>query len=72
MSRTSKAFIAGAFEHPIRKAIDKTIPQLHAEVALGALQDAGLTNRDVDGYISVPATRRGLAASRWPNTWVWT
>lgn len=50
MSRTSKAFIAGAFEHPIRKAIDKTIPQLHAEVALGALQDAGLTNQDVDGY----------------------
>ena len=39
MSRTSKAFIAGAFEHPIHKAIDEMIPQLHAEVALGALQD---------------------------------
>ena len=50
MSRSAKAYIAGAFEHPTRKAIDKTIPQLHAEVALGALQDAGLTKDDVDGY----------------------
>ncbi len=50
MSRSSKAYIAGAFEHPTRKAVDKTIPQLHAEVALGALQDAGLTKDEVDGY----------------------
>ena len=50
MSRSSKAYIAGAYEHPTRKAVDKTIPQLHAEVALGALQDAGLTKDDIDGY----------------------
>ncbi|MGO4395819.1 thiolase domain-containing protein [Variovorax sp. M-6] len=50
MSRPCKAYIAGAFEHPTRKAVDKTIPQLHAEVALGALRDAGLESRDVDGY----------------------
>ncbi|MEH6476607.1 MAG: thiolase domain-containing protein [Sneathiella sp.] len=50
MGRSSKAYIAGAFEHPTRKAVDKTIAQLHAEVALGALQDAGLTKDDVDGY----------------------
>ena len=50
MSRPSKAYIAGAFEHPTRKAVDKTVPQLHAEVALGALQDAGLAKDDVDGY----------------------
>jgi acetyl-CoA C-acetyltransferase len=50
MSRSSKAYIAGAFEHPTRKAVDKTVPQLHAEVAFGALQDAGLTKDDVDGY----------------------
>ncbi|MBT5264240.1 MAG: thiolase domain-containing protein [Rhodospirillaceae bacterium] len=50
MSRSSKAYIAGIYEHPTRKALDKTIPQLHAEVALGALQDAGLTKDDVDGY----------------------
>ena len=50
MTRASKAYIAGAFEHPTRKAVDKTVPQLHAEVALGALRDAGLTKDDVDGY----------------------
>ena len=50
MTRTCKAYIAGAFEHPTRKAVDKTVPQLHAEVALGALRDAGLSKDDVDGY----------------------
>ena len=50
MSRTAKAYIAGAFEHPTRKAVDKTVAQLHAEVALGALQDAGLSKDDVDGF----------------------
>ncbi|WP_288902946.1 thiolase domain-containing protein [uncultured Sneathiella sp.] len=50
MSRMSKAYIAGIYEHPTRKAVDKTIPQLHAEVAIGALKDAGLTKDDVDGY----------------------
>ncbi len=50
MSRSSKAYIAGAYEHPTRKAVDKTIPQLHAEVAIGALADAGLSMDDVDGY----------------------
>ncbi len=50
MGRQSKAYIAGAFEHPTRKAVDKTIAQLHAEVAAGALKDAGLTKDDIDGY----------------------
>ena len=50
MSRNSEAFIAGAYEHPTRKAVDKTIAQLHAEVAIGALKDAGLSKDDVDGY----------------------
>jgi acetyl-CoA C-acetyltransferase len=48
--RTSPAYIAGVFEHPTRKADDKTIAQLHAESAAGALRDAGLTKDDVDGY----------------------
>lgn len=50
MSIKGKAFIAGAFEHPTRKAEDKSLAQLHAEVAAGALADAGLTKSDVDGY----------------------
>ncbi|MED5519281.1 MAG: thiolase domain-containing protein [Pseudomonadota bacterium] len=50
MSITGKAYIAGAYEHPTRKATDKSLAQLHAECAKGALADAGLTKDDVDGY----------------------
>ncbi|WP_454763906.1 thiolase domain-containing protein [Cupriavidus campinensis] len=50
MTINSKAYIVGAYEHPTRKAPDKTVPQLHAECAKGALEDAGLTLSDVDGY----------------------
>ncbi|NDG40226.1 MAG: thiolase domain-containing protein [Betaproteobacteria bacterium] len=50
MSIKRQACIAGAFEHPTRKAPDKTVAQLHAECARGALEDAGLTLQDVDGY----------------------
>ena len=45
-----EAYIAGIFEHPTRLAIDKSVPQLHAEVAAGALADAGLSKSDIDGY----------------------
>ncbi|NVK41108.1 MAG: thiolase domain-containing protein [Oceanospirillaceae bacterium] len=50
MSLKGAAYIVGAYEHPTRHAVDKSLGQLHAEVALGALQDAGLTLEDVDGY----------------------
>jgi acetyl-CoA C-acetyltransferase len=50
MSIKGKAYIAGIYEHPTRKADDKSLAQLHAESARGALEDAGLTRADVDGY----------------------
>jgi acetyl-CoA C-acetyltransferase len=50
MSIKGKAYIVGAYEHPLRKAPDKSVAQLHAEVAKGALEDAGLTKDDIDGY----------------------
>ena len=50
MTIQGKACIAGAFEHPTRKAPDKSTAQLHAEVANGALADAGLDRKEVDGY----------------------
>jgi acetyl-CoA C-acetyltransferase len=50
MTINGEAYIAGAFEHPTRKADGKSLAQLHAEVAKGALEDAGLTKDDVDGY----------------------
>src|SRR5882724_2529968 len=50
MSIKNKAYIVGIFEHPTRKAEDKSLAQLHAESAKGAIEDAGLTKNDVDGY----------------------
>lgn len=45
-----QAFIVGAYEHPTRHAVDRSLAQLHADVARGALADAGLSLQDVDGY----------------------
>lgn len=50
MTIKGKACIAGIFEHPIRRADGMTTAQLHADVAIGALADAGLTLQDVDGF----------------------
>lgn len=50
MSINGKAYIVGVYEHPTRKATDKSLARLHAESALGALADAGLSKDDVDGY----------------------
>ena len=50
MSIKGVASIVGIYEHPLRKAPDKSTPQLHYECAKGALDDAGLTFDDVDGY----------------------
>jgi acetyl-CoA C-acetyltransferase len=50
MSLRARAYVVGAFEHPTRKADGISLAQLHAEVARGALADAGLTKDDVDGY----------------------
>jgi len=50
MSINGKAYIAGIYEHPTRLATDRSLVQLHAEVARGALEDAGLTKDDVDAF----------------------
>lgn len=50
MAGDKQSYIVGAYEHPTRKAADKSVAQLHAECAAGALADAGLTSEDVDGY----------------------
>ena len=48
------AYVAGAYEHPMRDAGEKTLAQIQAEVALGALEDAGLSRADVDGFFCGP------------------
>ena len=50
MTIKGKAYLVGAYEHPLRKAPDKSVAQLHAEVAKGAIEDAGLSKEDIDGY----------------------
>lgn len=52
MSIRGAAQIAGVFEHPLRTIPDRTTPQIHAEVAVGALADAGLALEDVDAYFA--------------------
>ena len=57
-----KAYIAGIYEHPTRHAPDKSTAQLHAEVAKGAIEDAGLTKDDIDGYFCAGDAPGGIMA----------
>ena len=50
MSIHGQAYVVGAYEHPLRRAPNHSVAQLHAEVARGALADAGLSKDDIDGY----------------------
>src|SRR3954454_15735247 len=60
MSIKGKAYIVGIYEHPTRLAQDKTVPMLHAECAKGALEDAGLSKNDIDGYFCAAGDTPGL------------
>lgn len=63
MSTKGKAYIVGAYEHPTRKAPDKSLAQLHAEVAKGAIEDAGLSKDDIDGYFCAAGDTPGLGGN---------
>jgi acetyl-CoA C-acetyltransferase len=52
MSNKEPVYIAGVYEHPTREAPSKSTIQLHAEVAKGALNDAGIGKNDVNGYLT--------------------
>ena len=56
MTLSGNIAIAGVFEHPTRWAPDKTEFQIMAESARGALADAGLTIKDVDGLFAASMT----------------
>jgi acetyl-CoA C-acetyltransferase len=60
MAIAEHACIAGIFEHPLRHAPDHSLAQLHAEVAAGALADAGLDRRDVDGFFCAADAPGGI------------
>ncbi|MFO1013836.1 MAG: thiolase domain-containing protein [Caulobacteraceae bacterium] len=50
MSIKGKAYIAGVYEHPLREIPHLSTAQVHAECAIGALADAGLSKDDIDAY----------------------
>jgi len=49
-----RAYIAVELDQPGRDLPEARLAQLHSEVVLGALLDAGLTLADVDGFLSTP------------------
>ncbi|WP_027038773.1 thiolase domain-containing protein [Mesorhizobium ciceri] len=49
-SVAQSVYIAGIYEHPTRKAVDKSLGQLYFEIAQGAVADAGLSLSDVDAF----------------------
>src|ERR1700683_5842293 len=60
MSLSRKAAVAGVFEHPTRFAPDKSMFQIMAESVRGALEDAGLTIKDVDGVCTTGIGMSGM------------
>src|SRR6202789_5354 len=50
MSIKGKAYVVGAWEHPLRDIPHLSTAQVHAECAAGALPAAGLSFDDVDAY----------------------
>ncbi len=62
MSLNGSACIVGAYEHPTRLAEGLSVLRLHADVAKGALADAGLTKSDIDAcYCAGDAPGLGTA-----------
>ena len=62
MSIKGKTAVAGVYEHPLRWAPHKTQYQIMAESARGALDDAGLTLKDVDGLFTSGVSGMGIVS----------
>ncbi|HZO33122.1 MAG TPA: thiolase domain-containing protein [Chloroflexota bacterium] len=62
MTIRGKAFIVGSYEHPGRRLPDKSVSQIHAEVCIAALKDAGLGLNDVDGLFYTGQLSMGATA----------
>lgn len=59
IKRDRQVAFVGAYEHPARYAHDKSDFQFFQECAAGALKDAGLSHRDVDGLCLFPTSSYG-------------
>ena len=62
-SLARKAAIVGAYEHPLRVAPGYTEMGIEAECAREALEGAGLTLKDVDGFFGVTAPVENMSAA---------
>ena len=62
MTIKGEAYIAGIYEHPTPACTRQIHRPTHAEVAKGAIEDAGLTKDDIDGYFCSGDAPGGL----WP------
>ena len=60
MSLSRKTAVAGVFEHPTRFAPDKSLFQIMAESVRGALDDAGLTIKDMNGLCTTGIGLSGM------------
>jgi acetyl-CoA C-acetyltransferase len=60
MSLSRKTAVAGVYEHPTRFAPDKSMFQIMGESVRGALDDAGLTIKDVDGLATTGMGMGGM------------
>src|SRR6202158_768358 len=60
MSLSRKTAVAGVYEHPTRFAPDKSLFQIMAESVRGALDDCGLTIKDVNGLGTPEIGMRGM------------
>ncbi|HUO03575.1 MAG TPA: acetyl-CoA acetyltransferase [Candidatus Binataceae bacterium] len=60
MSLKGKVAVAGVYEHPTRFAPDRSMFQIMAESVRGALDDAGLTIKDVDGLCTTGIGMSGM------------
>ncbi len=65
MSLKHNTAVVGVYEHPTRFAPDKNMFQIMAESARGALDDAGLTVRDVDGVFTTGIGMSGMGIVGW-------
>src|SRR5579864_3242811 len=60
MSLSRKTAVVGVYEHPTRFAPDKSLFQIMAESVRGALDDAGLTIKDVNGLCTAGIGMSGM------------
>src|ERR1039458_5602612 len=60
MNLSRKTAVVGAYEHPTRFAPDKTMYQIMSESVRGALDDAGLTIKDVNGLCTTGIGMSGM------------